>query len=345
MSKHIKATVILLIVAALLVILVFWMQAKQNDKNNFTRQIPPTIVEAATARQEQWQQQIQATGTLEATQGVQLQSAVTGGGVITGIFFRSGQYVKAGQVLFQINPGQDRTLITAPFDGRVGLKQVDLGSFVRQGDNLVTIQDTDPMKVVFSIPQVYMANLGIGQEVQVAADAFPNQVFVGKVYAINSQLDPNTRSLQMWASLANHDQKLVPGTFVEVTLLAGETVPVITVPQTAIVYADQSNYVYKIVNGKAQQTNVTLGMRKGNEVEVKGLQVGDLIATSGQNKFSDGWPLIVYGSPQYQAMMKKLTAPGAKNDKAGKASPSATSKNTDSNSLLSSATANSSANN
>ncbi len=309
MSKHVKASIISLIIVACLVLFILWIQHDIASKQKATRQIPPTVVNTAKATQQEWRAQIKATGTLEATQGITLKSAVTQGGIITGIFFRSGQYVKAGQPLFQLNPGADRTIIRAPFSGRLGLKQVDLGDFVSQGTSLVTLQDTDPMKVDFTVPQTYLGVLGLGQEVTVTANAYPNKGFRGAVYAINSQLDSNTRSLEMWASIPNKDQVLVPGTFVEVTLYAGEKRPVVTVPQSAIVYANTGDFVYRIVNNRAVQTNVILGQRRGNLIAIKqGLDIGSEVATSGQNKFADGWPLIPFGSPQYMEFLKKIGA-------------------------------------
>jgi membrane fusion protein, multidrug efflux system len=311
--------------------------------------IPPTVVDAAPAQQQAWYDQIKATGTMSAFQGVMLKPQVAG--QITKIQFQSGTYIKKDTALFQIYPDivkaqlernqaalklaeldyargkilfeknvisrQDfdkitsdlqqnqanvaqaeaqllQYNITAPFDGMLGLKEVDVGSYVTMGQNLVQLQQITPIRVEFTVPEVYLNKVALGQTVDIAPSYNPQINVVGKVYALNSAINTDTRTLAIWAKVPNDDHKLMPGMFVEVTLYAGNQNKVITVPQTSIVYSPQGLYVYKVVDKKAVKTIVTVGLRKGNDIEVtSGLEVGQIVVTAGQIKLIDNAPVIV----------------------------------------------------
>ncbi len=301
MSKQVKAIVVFVLFALLLIILVFWVQMRAAEKEKAKKQIPPAIVITQPAKTEYWQSKVQAVGTLMAIQGVTIKSTVNG--VITGIFFRSGQNVKAGQPLFQINPGVDRNLVRAPFDGQLGLKEVDMGSYVRPGLKLVDIEDINPMKVQFFVPQTYVGGLSLGQTITFTVDAYPNKTFTGKIFAIDSQLDTDTRGLAVWASVPNIDNELVPGTYAKVTLYTSTEKPVVVVPQTAIGYSFTGNFVYLDVNGKAKQVPITLGERRGDDMSItSGLKAGDVVIVvgTGMQKFDNGFTLLPEGTPQYQ---------------------------------------------
>ncbi len=183
----------------------------------------------------------------------------------------------------------DLKLLTAPFSGRLGLRKIDLGQYVNPGAAVVNLQAIDPMRVEFSIPQVYLEKLALGQKVTITSDSYPGQTFDGNVYALDSAVNTNTRSLGIWASIPNQQHELVPGTFAEVTLFVGQPMEVITVPQTAIVYNNTSDFVYKVINDKAVKTDVKLGQRVGKLVQVaSGLKAGDVIVAAGQNRLYDG---------------------------------------------------------
>lgn len=304
MSKHFKGILFFAIFALSLVLVVIFVQRMEAAKLKATKQAIPGFVIVQPVKSVQWQNQVNAVGTLVAIQGITIKSTVNG--IVTGIFFRSGQYVQAGQALFQINPGLDRTQIRAPFSGQIGLKQVDLGDYVRPGVSLVDLEDLNPMKVQFAVPQTYIGSLALGQAVTFTIDAFPNKVFTGKIFAIDAELDANTRSLNVWASVPNPNNLLAPGTYADVTLFTSNQKPVIVVPQTAISYSYNQDYVYLAVNGKAVRTPVTIGDRRGNDIEIlKGVKAGDMVVTvgAGMQKFDDGAPLIPVGSPVYQKLM------------------------------------------
>lgn len=195
-------------------------------------------------------------------------------------------------------------LIQSPFTGKLGLRKVSLGDYVNLGQPLVNLQSIDPMRVDFSVPQKYLAEIKIGDSVSISSETFP-RTYTGIIYALDSKVDENTRMLDMRARIANPNHVLVPGVFVSVTIKIKHAEPVIVIPATAIVYAEGNNYVYCMVNHKAVQTKVVLGkLLKNNQVIVaKGLSAGDLAIIGGQVKLFNGAPVIT--TAEYQQMANK----------------------------------------
>jgi membrane fusion protein (multidrug efflux system) len=190
--------------------------------------------------------------------------------------------------------------IVAPFSGRIGLKQVDVGDYVTAGANLVELQQMNPLRVQYSVPDNAINKLKIGDKAWVTASSMPNTIFKGTVYAFNSAVELDTRSFSMWAKIPNPDDSLIPGTYVGVTMFVGTPHPVIAVPQTAALFSPMGQYVYKVVDNKAVKTQITVGERLGNLIEIKsGLKAGDLVITAGQVKVFDGSSVIPMPSKTY----------------------------------------------
>ena len=187
-----------------------------------------------------------------------------------------------------------QTLLTASFDGRVGINLVNLGDYVNAGQAIVSLQALDPIYVDFSVPEIYVHQVHANQEVSVTSEASPKDIFKGKVFAIDPLADVNTRSIKIRAIVPNQEEKLIPGTFVEVTLLMGEPQQVVKIPQIAVVYDAAGDYVYKVINGHAKKTMVVLGKRGSTDILVKqGLMVGDVIVTAGQLKIAADGAAVV----------------------------------------------------
>jgi len=291
--RTLKKPVVATLILALIIIIGLWFYGELT-KPTVEEAVPPTKVTYAIAKATDWNVHIPATGTLAANQGIIIKSAVTSGGIISGIFFRSGQFVKAGQPLFQINPGADKTIIKAPFSGRLGLKYVDLGDYVTMGTELVPLQNSNPLKLVFSIPQTYLSDVAIGDVALVSADAYPGKTFKGSVYAINAALDSTTRSISMWASIPNPEEKLLPGMFVNVNLIIARKQHVIVIPKSAIVYTSAGDYVLTVdtKNNTAIKKYVTIAATLDDEVGVsKGIDDGDEVITSNLMILDDGYPI------------------------------------------------------
>ena len=201
----------------------------------------------------------------------------------------------------------DKKTLRAPFDGRLGLRQVDLGQFLSAGTEIATLQSLDPIFVDFLLPQQAVAQISDGEKVRAKVDAFPGRIFEGKITAINPKIDTGSRNIQVRATLANADQKLLPGMFATVELDTGVAQRLVTLPQTAVAYNPYGSLVY-IVDDKgktpegnpqlvARQVFVTTGATRGDQVAIlKGVSEGDMVVTSGQIKLRNGVPVVVNNS-------------------------------------------------
>jgi len=189
--------------------------------------------------------------------------------------------------------------IRAPFSGRLGISQVNLGQYISPGQALVSIQQMDPLYVDFSLPEQQLQYLYQDQPVELTVEAFPNRKFTGKVTALNAKSDPNTHTISVRATVPNPKTELFPGIFAEVNVILPAVKSVVTIPQTAIAYSLHGDSVFVVVNkgkdekGKpilvAEQRFVTLGEQQGNVVAIlSGLQAGEQVVNSGQIKLQPG---------------------------------------------------------
>lgn len=184
----------------------------------------------------------------------------------------------------------EKTRIHAPVSGVLGLRHVSQGDYVEPGQDLVNLEDIQPLKVDFSIPERYLSSLEIGQRVQITADAFPREEFTGEVYASNPQIDVNGRSIEVRARIDNTDRRLRPGLFVRVRLELSRDEDAIVIPEQALVPRDEDIFVYKLEqDDTAALTKVEIGQRKYGRVEIlEGLAKGDTVVVAGQLKLNDG---------------------------------------------------------
>lgn len=323
---------------------------------------PPVIISTTKAQLVTWQPSIASVGSLVAVNGVQVAPELPG--VVEKIYFESGQMVKAGDPLVQIDDADDRQdlnnllaqlklaeityhrqsvlyknqaaarvaldqavasldqlraqvaktkviiakkHIVAPFAGKTGIRLVNLGQYVAAGAPLVSLQSMDPLYANFSLPQQYLQQLFVGQPVQVSVDAFADQIFPGKITAINAEVNSSTRNILVQATIPNPQLKLYPGMFANIEVMQPAQQKVIVVPQTAVTYNLYGNSVYVVkADGKdksgkpilkAHMQYVTTGDKQGNQTIVtQGLQAGDEIVTSGQLKLSDGAEVTINNS-------------------------------------------------
>jgi membrane fusion protein (multidrug efflux system) len=188
----------------------------------------------------------------------------------------------------------EKTRIVAPFSGIVGLRHVSVGEYITAGLALVNLEAIDPVKADFRVPEKFLPAIKVGQAIRIRVDAFPGETFNGKVYAIDPRIDVAGRSLLVRAKVPNADQRLRPGLFARVTVLLQLKEDALTIPEQAIVPQGDSQYVFKINDGKATLTKVSVGMRRSGQVEIlDGLGVGDEVVTAGQLKLRDGTPVSV----------------------------------------------------
>lgn len=305
---------------------------------NDSQQIPPVAVEAISAHLEPWQDSIETVGSLSANQGTILKAATTGR--VTAIYFHSGENVKTGNPLLQLNPdilkaqldaakaetqlskadyergltlykkkvfakaeidklsatyqdnlakqaqaqaALDQTLITAPFSGRLGLRLVNIGDILDPNTAISDLEAIDILNVNFNIPGTEASKITIGDKVLIHTSAYPNKTFVGTIYALDSHIDNDTRSLAVRASLNNSEQKLLPGAFVDIKIEIGKPQTLFIVPETAVNTDKHGSFVYRIVHHQAIKTFITIHFHENGKIGLLSSDIhpGDQIISVG----------------------------------------------------------------
>ena len=318
-------------------------------------QAPTATVSTFVARVENWQDKIQAVGSLRAARGADLAAEVSG--IVDAIGFDSGQQVSAGAVLLRLRPNDDAAhvadlqaavdlaqanynrdqkqfraqavsqatidaddahlrsaraqlaefqalaaekVIRAPFAGKLGLRQVDVGQYLPAGTTVVTLQALDPIFVDFYVPQQALPGLKVGDEAAVSVDGYPGRVFKAQVSAISPKLDAGTRMAQLRATIDNQDHALLPGMFATVSIGSGPVHHYVTLPSAAIVYNAYGSSVFVLGHDKpptVQSVSIKTGATRGDQVAVtQGLQEGDVVVSAGQIKLHSGATVAVNNS-------------------------------------------------
>jgi membrane fusion protein (multidrug efflux system) len=193
--------------------------------------------------------------------------------------------------------------IRAPFDGRIAIRQVELGQFVSPGSPVASLQSVSPIHADFWLPQQALAQLQQGQRARVSTDTFPGVQWDGEITTVNPEVDPSTRNVRVRATFENADGRLRPGMFAKVEVRSAEPRPVLTIPATAVVFAPYGDSVFTIVDGKdkagkaskvARQKFVRVGERRGDVVAVvSGLSAGEVVVSSGAFKLKNGATVAV----------------------------------------------------
>jgi len=193
----------------------------------------------------------------------------------------------------------DKKTIRAPFGGRLGIRQVNLGQILREGDPIVTLQSLDPIFVNFALPQQHLAQLNPGLPVRVTCDVLPGVTVEGRITAVNPLVDAETRNVQLQATLTNGEEKLLPGMFVNVAVRLPTRKRVIAIPATAVLYAPYGDSVFVVTDTKEggatiRQQFVRLGEKRGDFVAVTdGLKEGEQIVSTGVFKLRTGQAVVI----------------------------------------------------
>jgi membrane fusion protein (multidrug efflux system) len=175
----------------------------------------------------------------------------------------------------------NKTEIRAPFNGLIGLKYVSEGSYVSQSTRIASVQNIDPLKVDFSIPEKYSGMVSKGDEVNFSGEA-ASQQFKGKVFAIEPKIDLSTRTLQIRAICDNKNEKILPGSFVKIELRLKETPDALMIPTQALVPVLKGQIVFVSKEGLAQSVPVKTGVRTDVEIQITdGISEGDTVITTG----------------------------------------------------------------
>ena len=209
------------------------------------------------------------------------------------------EHLEAEAAVKNIESVISKKRITAPFSGRLGIRNIDLGQFLSTGSSIVSLQALDPIFVDFTLPQQRLGRVNTGMEVEARLDAYPDQVFTGELTAITPEVDVATRSGSLRATLENSDGKLRPGMFANISVILPEEKPVLVVPATAVLYAPYGDSVYMIEQGEdgskvAAQKFVRVLERRGDFVAIEaGLEPGDEIVATGVFKLRNGMAVRV----------------------------------------------------
>lgn len=191
-----------------------------------------------------------------------------------------------------------RTRIVAPFAGVIGIRQVSVGDYVKEGQDLVTLEDISSLKVDFRLPEQLLAVVKPGQTVEISTDALPGRKYGAVLEAIDPLVDQNGRAVLLRARLRNPDGQLRPGMFVRTRLIYAERENALSVPEEALVPVGADQIVFRVAGGKAERVKVRTGIRRGGMVEVvEGLAPGDVVVTAGQIRLRDGAAVAVGGKP------------------------------------------------
>jgi membrane fusion protein, multidrug efflux system len=324
---------------------------------------PPTAVTTVVAKRETWPSTLEVIGTVAAIQGVTVSADLPG--TVDKIHFESGQSVKDGDILVELDTRQERAqlanleaqrdlakiqygrseqlmkagviskseydnafaqqkateaqvgdikaaiarkTIHAPFSGILGIRQISLGQYLAAGQAIVSLQSLNPIYVNFGVPQQDEAKISIGRSVGLSDPDLGHINFTGKVTALDSVINEQTRNIQVQSTFQNQAGKLRPGMFVQVELPTGKPRDVIPLPATAINYAPYGDSVYVVVEMKDPKGNSYRGVRqqvvriegsRGDQVAiVSGINPGDEVVSAGVFRLRNAAPVLVNNSVQ-----------------------------------------------
>jgi membrane fusion protein (multidrug efflux system) len=303
------------------------------------------VVNTAKAQIKPWYENLNSVGTVKPSRGVMVSSESEG--IVKAIDFQSGQIVKAGTILVELDH-QDldaqaenqkanidfltskyhRNLtvfqkakavsqtdldemsaqlkeaqadynktqaliaqkrITAPFDGTLGINQINLGQYLSRGTPIVEIETLSPIYIDFNLPQTEFGKLHVNDTITIHRSNSNNATdnISAQIIALSPGIDINTRTFTVRAESANTDEQLIPGMSVNIDISATARKPLI-IPQSAITYGLDGEAVYVITNGKAHLKKIKIGDRQGDNAEVlSGLTAGDEVVIAGQGKLAD----------------------------------------------------------
>lgn len=196
----------------------------------------------------------------------------------------------------------ERKTIQAPFSGKVGIRQINLGQYVAQAASIVSLQANETVFVNFTLPQKALSKISTGMQLSLSSDVYPEQSFAGAITAISPQIDPVTRTVEVQGTLENTQGLLRAGLFVRVSVDLPKKETVIVVPTTAILYAPYGNSIFVVRPAEGQdaqghivsQALIRIGEQRGDFVSItKGLELGDEIVSAGAFKLRNGSSVVI----------------------------------------------------
>lgn len=362
-----KSVLLALAILLVLVVVIGGMKAAQfgfmmEQGKSFVQ--PPEAISSVAVAQQSWPNRFNAIGTVESAEGITISAEVAG--KVKRIAFKSGEFVRAGEVIIEQETGNEeaqlaaftarlklaqttferleqlkqkntvsqseldlarqqkesaqgdvdnvkttlqKKILRAPFDGRLGIRQVDLGQDLQVGAAIVSLQASNRVRVNFPVPQAWVVQLKKGMDVNLDLGKGPGQSLKTTISAIGAEINPTTRNATVQASLENTDNQLLPGMAVKVEVFLSTPKEVLAIPTTAIVYAPFGDTVYVVEPGepanslKARQQFIRTGENRGDFVEIlDGLKLGQKVVASGAFKLMNGQAIVEspHPAPDYK---------------------------------------------
>jgi membrane fusion protein (multidrug efflux system) len=194
-----------------------------------------------------------------------------------------------------------RLQVLAPFDGITGLKQINVGDYLKDGADMVNVEDIDAVLLDFRLPERFQARVRAGQKAQLTVDALPGRPFTAIVQAVDPLIEANGRSVGVRGCIDNRQQQLRPGMFARVNAVFGSRENALVIPEEAIIPQGGRTFVVKVVAGDkpdvrvSERVAVKVGLRQPGKVEIlEGLSAGDTVVTAGHQRLQkDGTPVRV----------------------------------------------------
>ena len=238
----------------------------------------PVGVIATKVKYSQFYNQIESFGTAISNQSYSIR--IKKDNLVSSVNFDSYPYVKKGTVIATLVNNEK---IIAPFDGRIGKREITPGILGGENSIIANLDDIKFLKLDIKLPENYLGVIKQGLKVEVSTDAFP-KIFKGIIETISSRVDPTTRSILVQAKIQNENEELIPGMLLNAKVIFNEKQS-LGVPEEALLIQGDDKYIYKINNNEIVQAKVAIGRRNFGKVEIlSGLNENDLILAEGTNK-------------------------------------------------------------
>ena len=238
----------------------------------------PVGVIATKVKYSQFYNQIESFGTAISNQSYSIR--IKKDNLVSSVNFDSYPYVKKGTVIATLVNNEK---IIAPFDGRIGKREITPGILGGENSIIANLDDIKFLKLDIKLPENYLGVIKQGLKVEISTDAFP-KIFKGIIETISSRVDPTTRSILVQAKIQNENEELIPGMLLNAKVIFNEKQS-LGVPEEALLIQGDDKYIYKINNNEIAQAKVAIGRRNFGKVEIlSGLNENDLILAEGTNK-------------------------------------------------------------
>ena len=268
-------SIFFLIIASIIIGRAF-INSKIDDAIKKARNRPIEVI-SYTVKESDFYQSIETFGTAIANKSFSIR--IKKENIIKSIDFNKQQIIKKGTIIASL---KDRNII-APFDGRLGKREITPGILGNNNSIIATLDDSTKLKVDIKLPENYVGILKNGLKVQATSDAF-NKIFTGEVKTVSSRVDPTSRSILAQIEILNPNLDLIPGILLNIKVIYNER-DSISIPEESLIIQGDNKFVYLIDNNVLKRKNVKIGLRNFGKVEIlSGLEIGDNIVAEGTNK-------------------------------------------------------------